>query len=141
MTNADVSESPSGDFLKRQKLLHLHHLPPLEQFCCLQGYPGKYESSTREHGMTDRARRCVCEPCEHVCACGCDAGGRVERQIMPCHSSCILSVLPPSLLPWTLPTLFTLAWPHTALDTARSSFLGSHHPQRGLEEKLRSVLD
>ena len=83
---------------------------------------------------------CECV-CEHVCACGCDAGGRVERQIVPCHSSCILSVLPPSLLPWTLPTLFTLAWPHMALDTACSSFLGSHHPQRGLEQKRRSVLD
>lgn len=48
-----VSESPSGDFFKRQKLLHLHHLPPLEQFCGLQGYPGKYECARKNVALTD----------------------------------------------------------------------------------------
>ena len=54
-------------FFKRQKLLHLHHLPPLEQFCCLQGYPGKHEHARKNVALTDWEWGAVCEPCEHVC--------------------------------------------------------------------------
>lgn len=87
-------------------------------------------------------RVCVCEcVCERECVC--DAGGnlwrgrRVEIQILPSHSSCILLSLPPSL---DSPTLFTLAQPHMALDTTHSSFLGQPSPPErpGTEAKISS---
>ena len=68
MTNAVYLCKPQVEFFKRQRLFLLHHLPTFEQFCCLQGYPGKYEIAKKHVALTDWERVfCGMFVCVSVC--------------------------------------------------------------------------
>lgn len=76
----------------------------------------------------------------NVCVCVMKRGVCVQGRGWE-DKSCLSSFpallsLPHDLLPSTWPTLFPLPWSHMAL---HSLLWGSHHHQRGLEEKPRSV--